>query len=71
MIPVDLANEANDQFDYFGAWAEEVGVKLGSGLGLAIVKSIVAAHGGDVSADSADGITTFTLRLPLVIGRST
>lgn len=153
MIAVDLAHEANDLFDYFGAWAEEAGVKLdltgsspivsgdrlmirramsnlivnairytpngktltvslgvidgwgmvsvinpgktvdaehlpylfdrfyradpsrqnsgsGSGLGLAIVKSIVAVHGGDVSADSADGITTFTLRLPLVIERS-
>ena len=36
----------------------------GMGLGLAIVKSIVEAHGGSVSAESADGRTTFTITLP-------
>ena len=36
----------------------------GTGLGLAIVKSIVEAHGGAVSAESADGRTTFTIALP-------
>ena len=38
----------------------------GSGLGLAIVDSIVKAHGGSVTAESADGETTFRVRLPLV-----
>lgn len=38
----------------------------GSGLGLAIVKTVVAAHGGSVTATSAPGAgATFTVRLPL------
>lgn len=37
----------------------------GTGLGLAIVRSIMSAHGGQVSAQSArDGKTTFTLSFP-------
>lgn len=36
----------------------------GSGVGLAIVKKIVALHGGDVRAESTDGVTTFYVRLP-------
>ena len=35
-----------------------------TGLGLAIVKSIVEAHGGHVSATSADGVTSFCIELP-------
>jgi two-component system, OmpR family, sensor histidine kinase TrcS len=38
----------------------------GNGLGLAIVDSIVKAHQGSVTAESADGRTTFRVRLPLV-----
>ena len=38
----------------------------GNGLGLAIVDSIVKAHHGSVTAESADGQTTFRVRLPLV-----
>ncbi|WP_129672106.1 cell wall metabolism sensor histidine kinase WalK [Candidatus Chloroploca sp. Khr17] len=38
----------------------------GSGLGLAIVRSIIAAHGGNVSVDSAPGEgTIFRVRVPL------
>jgi two-component system, OmpR family, sensor histidine kinase TrcS len=38
----------------------------GNGLGLAIVDSIVKAHQGSVTAESADGRTTFRVRLPVV-----
>lgn len=37
----------------------------GYGLGLSIAKSIVAAHGGDLTAASSAGHTTFTVILPL------
>jgi two-component system, OmpR family, sensor kinase len=41
-------------------------VSGGSGLGLAIVAAIVAAHGGAVEVDTAEGVgTTFRVRLPL------
>ena len=36
----------------------------GVGLGLAITRSILRAHGGDASAESANGVTRFTLTLP-------
>jgi len=38
----------------------------GNGLGLAIVDSIVKAHHGSVTAESADGRTVFRVRLPLI-----
>jgi two-component system sensor histidine kinase SenX3 len=42
----------------------------GTGLGLAIVKHVTAAHGGNVTLWSQEGDgSTFTLRLPLPIGR--
>ena len=36
----------------------------GAGLGLAIAKEIVELHGGAISAQSAEGVTTFTVVLP-------
>ena len=37
----------------------------GTGLGLAIVKEIVVLHGGTITADSSEGQTTFTVKLPV------
>lgn len=36
----------------------------GTGLGLAIAKEIVTLHGGRICAESQQGVTTFTVRLP-------
>jgi two-component system sensor histidine kinase VanS len=36
----------------------------GSGLGLAIAKEIIAAHGGEIYAESDERYTTFTVELP-------
>lgn len=36
----------------------------GNGIGLAIVKRVVDLHGGEVAAESVNGLTTFTVQLP-------
>ena len=42
----------------------------GAGLGLAITRSIVRAHGGEISAHSAAGVTRFAITLPHHSGAS-
>ena len=37
----------------------------GAGLGLAIAREIVTLHGGNITAESADEMTTFTVELPV------
>lgn len=44
--------------------SENGGSSGGAGLGLAIAKEIVTRHGGTITAESADEITTFTVTLP-------
>ena len=39
--------------------------KSGAGLGLAIAKQIVSLHKGSINAKSQNGLTTFTVSLPL------
>jgi signal transduction histidine kinase len=36
----------------------------GNGIGLAIVRRVVELHGGEVCAESANGLTSFTVQLP-------
>ncbi|WP_343577075.1 HAMP domain-containing sensor histidine kinase [Mycobacterium sp.] len=52
-------------FDRFVRARDASHERSGNGLGLAIVDSIVKAHNGTVSAESARGHTTFRVRLPL------
>jgi len=44
--------------------AEGSSSRTGLGLGLYIAAEIARAHGGDIRAESADGLTTFTAALP-------
>jgi len=39
----------------------------GAGLGLAIAREIVNLHGGSITADSENEVTTFTVKLPMVL----
>ncbi len=42
----------------------------GAGLGLAIARQIILLHGGSISAESADELTSFTVELPIYIKKS-
>lgn len=47
-----------------GPWAAGSGEEASLGLGLFVVRQIVIAHGGEVTASSADGKTQFSVWLP-------
>ena len=67
-IPADLLPHVFDRFRQGEPAPERL--NEGVGLGLSVVRDIVAAHGGDVWAESAgEGHgATFTVRLPLALG---
>lgn len=61
-IPADQIERIFDRFHRGGSERTRHGE--GAGLGLAITRSIVRAHGGEISARSADGVTRFAIALP-------
>lgn len=61
-IPPDQLERIFDRFHRASPRRERHGE--GAGLGLAITRSIVRAHGGDIVAHSADGVTRFSITLP-------
>ncbi|HLA35973.1 MAG TPA: heavy metal sensor histidine kinase [Rhodocyclaceae bacterium] len=60
-IPAEHLPRLFDRF--YRADASRHHLTEGAGLGLAIARSIVRAHGGDIDVRSANGVTTFELRL--------
>ncbi len=62
-IPQDKLNAVFERFYRIDdARSTERG---GAGLGLAIAREIVTLHGGNIRAESIQGITTFTVTLPM------
>ena len=61
-IPADQIERIFERFHRASAQRETRGE--GAGLGLAITRSIVRAHGGEIAARSAEGLTRFTMTLP-------
>ncbi|WP_433894577.1 sensor histidine kinase [Streptomyces sp. CA-111067] len=65
-IPEELRRHIFERFARGDASRSRGESKAGStGLGLAIVRSVVSAHSGTVTVDSAPGRTVFTVSLPV------
>lgn len=62
VIPADQIERIFERFHRGSAQRESRGE--GAGLGLAITRSIVQAHGGQITAQSGEGVTCFTITLP-------
>ncbi|MCH4873463.1 heavy metal sensor histidine kinase [Pseudomonas sp. TMW22091] len=62
-IPADLLPRLFDRF-YRADPARREGSSEHAGLGLAITQSIIRAHGGQIRAESQDGVTRFVIELP-------
>ena len=60
----EIPSEKRDRIFNKFYQADESHATQGNGIGLAIVKSIVELHNGNVSVNSGNGITTFTVVLP-------
>lgn len=61
-VPPDQLARIFERFHRAGAERSRHGE--GAGLGLAITRSIVETHGGRITVQSADGLTTFCIDLP-------
>ena len=59
-IPADRINHIFNKFYQ----ADESHSSEGNGIGLAVVKKVCSLHGGEVSAESENGKTVFTVVLP-------
>lgn len=65
-IPTQHVDKLFDRF-YRVDTARREGSTLNAGLGMAITRSIIDAHKGSIDCRSADGITTFEMKLPATV----
>ena len=63
-IPKDKLQVIFDKF--YRLDSSRLSATGGSGLGLAIAKDIVIRHGGDIKAESSNGVTVFSIELPSI-----